>query len=250
MKKIIMIALSILVVFMAGCNKTEDDGLDYNSSVDDSSSSEKVVTTAAPTDIPELYQINPKKNQTVQWYNKYKLYEYEKEGTIIYFTDLIDGPYDWEGVNIKFTSPEGLYLTIENDRPVLYTHDIDDVDVWPKTIEGKFYFYPYTLQKDNIVFDNVDKKYCDNLAGNDFFNFNIENTTYEKFDTYILYDYYEKDVQEYDYTVDKITTYCIMNNGTVIKSVIKQGTDYEKQYKEDLKKIVNSFEYSDVDYIP
>lgn len=249
MKKIIMIALSLLIVFMTGCNESEDDGLG-NNSLEDTSSNKTVVTTAAPTEVPGLYQSIPKKNNSVQWYQKYKLYAYDNEHERIFYTDFFDGPYDWDGVNIKFTCPKGLYLTIEHDCPVLYTHDIDDVDIWPKTIEGQFHFYPYLLQRNDMKFDDVDQAYCEKLVSGNLFGFDAKNTAYEKFDTYILYDYFEKDVLEYDYKVDRITTYCIMNNGTVIEAVIKQGTDYEKQYKDDLKKIVDSFGYSDVDYIP
>ena len=36
----------------------------------------------------------------------------------------------------------------------------------------------------------------------------------------------------------------------MIKVQLKPDSDYEKEYKDDLKSIVDSFEYSEIDYIP
>lgn len=267
MKKIQILTISLLlasVCFTSCGSQHTESKLDMYNKKQNSSLSE-IVTTTAPTSIPDRYTttkygyIKPEDESSdtsseIVTHQKYQKYAYWNGSQTLYYYDLFDGPHDWEGVHIKFTTPEDLYLTIESDMPVLYTHDIDDVDVWPKTIDGEVNFYPYYLQQRNMKFDDVDKEFCDSIAevkykyarkvGKDFSE--IE-TSFEDCGDYILFSFL------FDKTVDDqeiVITYCFMNNGSMIETHVKKGSEYEKIYKDDLKKIVDTFEYSDIGYVP
>ena len=213
------------------------------------SNEEKTSTTTTTTAVDDDSSLigNRVTQSPVKTNVKYPLY-YNKNG--IHYYDLYEGPHDWEGLGLKFTSPKGTYLTIVDNIPILYTLDFDDADKWPTVLNGIYYFWPYYLMKMEIDFDKLDAKQCERLVEREFDDktqFDKESAVFEDMGYYKLYTYIKPKACGGE---DAVITNCYMKNRSMIKVQLKPDSDYEKEYKDDLKSIVDSFEYSEIDYIP
>lgn len=270
MYKRTILALILCIVLLSGCGKKEYG--DSKGDVNNIKTMPTVITTTAPTSVPDKYNYSfdgtaiiadssdttkepavttkimteDDITKTNQIYKKHMT----KYGASY---DYFKGPYEWEGVNIKFVVPEGLYLTIQNDLPQLYTSDILNLSEDESLSEGTFTFEPYRLQNLGKTYDEYSKTDFECEAQYEFSyrfldgDLEKNKAVYESFDDYKLYTFKGKT----NITGDKvIVVYCMMSNGTKIRIRVKENSEYQEKYREDIKFVVDSFEYTDIDYIP
>lgn len=247
MKKYLLIFLC--TVLLSACSDTSSED-----AVEDNEMTTTTVTTALvivppkytisiPSVGEEPENVSTSDNSDIQ-YQKYKRYLYDG----VVFFDLYEGPHDWEGASIKFSVSKGLYLTINNSLPVLYTGDIKTVDLEKDIPEAEYVFKPYFLAQREIDINTVHQKDLDALIKlhSDGIT-KIQNVSFDDYDQYKLYSFETED----SFTSVKMKMiWCLMDNGSAFEVRIKQGSEYEARYKDDIDNIASSFGYSEIDYIP